>query len=81
VESKTPNPIHLLDASDWDLTMRVNARSVFLGCKYAITQMLAQEPHASGDRGWIVNMSSVFGLVGGPTNRMSLTNIRESLKE
>ncbi|CEN60503.1 hypothetical protein ASPCAL02939 [Aspergillus calidoustus] len=68
VESKTPNPIHLLDASDWDLTMRVNARSVFLGCKYAITQMLAQEPHASGDRGWIVNMSSVFGLVGGPTN-------------
>jgi NAD(P)-dependent dehydrogenase (short-subunit alcohol dehydrogenase family) len=53
--------------------MRVNARSVFLGCKYAITQMLKQEAHVSGDRGWIVNMSSVFGLLGGPTNRKSLT--------
>lgn len=69
MESKNPNPIHLLEESDWDATMRVNARSVFLGCKYAITQMLHQELDSSGDRGWIVNMSSVFGLVGGPTNR------------
>lgn len=69
IESKNPNPVHLVDESDWNMTMRVNAGSVFLGCKYAIAQMLKQELHSSGDRGWIVNMSSVFGLVSGPTSR------------
>lgn len=49
--------------------MLVNAKSVFLGCKYVITQMLAQELHESGDRGWIVNISSIYGLVGGGDNR------------
>lgn len=49
--------------------MRVNAKSVFLGCKYALAQMLQQDPHPSGDRGWIINMSSILGLVGGPDNR------------
>lgn len=44
--------------------MGVNARSVFLGSKYAIKQMLNQEPHASGDRGWIINVASIAGLVG-----------------
>lgn len=49
--------------------MRVNVKSVFLGCKYALAQMLAQEPHASGDRGWIVNISSIMGMIAGPENR------------
>jgi NAD(P)-dependent dehydrogenase (short-subunit alcohol dehydrogenase family) len=49
--------------------MLVNAKSVFLGCKYAIIQMLVQEPHESGDRGWIVNISSIYGVVGGGDNR------------
>lgn len=26
--------------------------------------MLDQEPHSSGDRGWIINLSSIYGLVG-----------------
>ena len=51
--------------------MMVNSKSVFLGCKYAITQMLAQEPHPSGDRGWIINISSIMALIGGPSNRKS----------
>ena len=42
----------------------VNARSVFLGCKYAIAQFLRQEPHSSGHRGWIINTASMLGLVG-----------------
>jgi len=29
--------------------------------------MLAQEPHPSGDRGWIINTASVIGLVGQAT--------------
>lgn len=32
--------------------------------EYAITQMLAQPPHSSGDRGWIVNTASILGFVG-----------------
>ena len=68
-ESKKPNPVHLTDEEAWDTTMRVNGKSVFLGCKYAIKQMLEQEPHQpSGDRGWIINLSSIYGLVGGRNN-------------
>src|ERR1700761_6491420 len=70
IEALDPQPIHTTSEKTWDTTMRVNAKSVFLGCKYAITQMLAQEPHSSGDRGWIINISSIYGLVGGADNRM-----------
>lgn len=64
--------LHLTDEATWDTTMRVNAKSVFLGCKYALTQMLLQEPHSSGDRGWIINISSIMGMIGGPENRKSI---------
>lgn len=69
VEARTPAVLHLTDESTWDLTMRVNVKSVFLGCKYALAQMLEQEPHSSGDRGWIINISSIMGMIAGPENR------------
>ncbi|QDS74699.1 hypothetical protein FKW77_000462 [Venturia effusa] len=68
IEATHPAPIHLTSDETWDQTMLVNAKSVFLGCKYVIEQMLAQGPHQSGDRGWIVNISSIYGLVGGGNN-------------
>jgi NAD(P)-dependent dehydrogenase (short-subunit alcohol dehydrogenase family) len=43
----------------WDLIMNVNLRGVFLGCKYAIAEML------KAGRGSIVNISSVSGIEGG----------------
>ncbi|KAI4217983.1 MAG: hypothetical protein LQ349_008924, partial [Xanthoria aureola] len=43
---------------------KVNSRSVFLGCKYALRQFLAQPLHPSGHRGWIINTASMLGLVG-----------------
>jgi len=61
--------------------MLVNAKSVFLGCKYVITQMLAQEPHESGDRGWIINISSIYGLVGGADNRKAELFFRSEISE
>ncbi|GME62416.1 NAD(P)-binding protein [Neofusicoccum parvum] len=67
-EAKAPAVLHLTDDGVWDETMRINARSVFLGCKHAIAQMLRQDPHESGDRGWIINMSSIMGLIAGPQN-------------
>lgn len=44
--------------ADWDRIMAVNARGVFLGCKYAIPAMVRQ------GGGVILNMASVAGLVG-----------------
>jgi NAD(P)-dependent dehydrogenase (short-subunit alcohol dehydrogenase family) len=55
---------HEQDVSVFDKDVAVNIRGVWLGCKYAAGQMLKQEPHSSGDRGWIINMSSVAALVG-----------------
>jgi len=44
--------------------MAVNTRGVFLGMKYAITQMMKQEPLPSGERGWVINIASIGGQVG-----------------
>lgn len=59
-------PIHETDDSIFDSIMAVNSRGVFLGCKYAARQMITQDPHPSGDRGWIINIASIAGLVGVP---------------
>jgi NAD(P)-dependent dehydrogenase (short-subunit alcohol dehydrogenase family) len=48
---------------EYDRTMAVNARSVWLGFKFAIRQMLTHEP-VDGSRGRIVNIASIGGLVG-----------------
>ncbi|KUL87558.1 hypothetical protein ZTR_04560 [Talaromyces verruculosus] len=64
IEAHDPQPLHTTPDDTWDITMRVNARSVFLGTKFAIAQMLEQEPHQpSGDRGWIINISSIMGSI------------------
>ena len=43
----------------WDKTLSLNLDSIFYCCKYALQVMLTQE------RGVIVNVSSVLGMVGG----------------
>lgn len=48
----------------WDFTMAVNAKGVFLGCKAAITQMLAQPDEDQPSRGKVINIASIGGLVG-----------------
>jgi 3-oxoacyl-[acyl-carrier protein] reductase len=55
-------PTHELPVEDWDQVMNVNLRGVFLCCKYAIPNMLAQ------GGGCIINISSGAG-VSGPRNR------------
>ena len=49
-----------ISADHWDRTFAINARGVFLFTKYAIPHMI----DAGG--GSIINVSSVFGIVGGP---------------
>ena len=48
----------------YDSAMAVNAKGVWLCCKYAITQMLMQEPLETASRGKIVNIASVTALIG-----------------
>lgn len=64
IESLSPAPIHEASEELFDKTVAINTKGVFLGSKHAIAQMVKQEPHPSGDRGWIVNISSIMGLVG-----------------
>jgi NAD(P)-dependent dehydrogenase (short-subunit alcohol dehydrogenase family) len=56
----------ILDETEeqYDFTMNVNAKGVWLGCKYAIGQMMKQTPRADGTRGRIINIASIGGLVG-----------------
>lgn len=47
---------------DWDRVMAVNARGVFVSCREAVRQMLAQSPHG----GSVIINGSISGLVGIP---------------
>jgi len=52
--------LHLTEVPEegWDWMMSINLKGVFLGCKYAIPQMIRQ------GKGAIVNMASIAGLRG-----------------
>jgi NAD(P)-dependent dehydrogenase (short-subunit alcohol dehydrogenase family) len=52
-------PTHLCTEEGWNRTTELNLKSVFLGCKFAISAMLVN------GGGVIVNISSILGLVGG----------------
>ena len=69
-DTRNPTRVHETDEHAWDTMLRVNTTSVFLGCKYGIAQMLKQEPHSSGDRGWVINLAAIWGLVGGLGSRL-----------
>ena len=52
-------PIISQSERDWDRTIEINLKGVWLCLKYEIRQMLKQ-----GGGGSIVNMSSIAGLMG-----------------
>ena len=76
--------LHETPVDIFDRTMAINVRGVWLGTKYATAQFLTQPPHSSGDRGWIINLSSIYGLVGQPlitsycTSKGAVTNLTKS---
>ncbi|KAB8208971.1 hypothetical protein BDV34DRAFT_233029 [Aspergillus parasiticus] len=63
-EADNLRPIWDFSQEVWDKDIALNSTGVFLGCKYASAQMIKQDPLPCGDRGWIVNIASVFGLTG-----------------
>lgn len=58
--SGTNAPTHEVTVSDWEAVMDVNVKGVFLCTKHAIPYL------REAGRGSIVNLSSIYGLVGGP---------------
>ena len=61
-----PRPVWDYEEDAFSKTLDVNVKGVFLGIKFASAAMKAQPPLPNGDRGSIINLSSVFGLNGGP---------------
>ncbi|KUJ12194.1 gluconate 5-dehydrogenase [Mollisia scopiformis] len=64
LEAKIPGPVHTATEEKWDAVMAVNTKSVFLGSKYATKQMIGQDLK-DGERGVIVNISSIMGIIAG----------------
>lgn len=53
-------PTHEITEAEWDFVQAINVKGVFFGTKHAIPHL-----RASGG-GAILNLSSIYGLVGGP---------------
>jgi NAD(P)-dependent dehydrogenase (short-subunit alcohol dehydrogenase family) len=60
--SDTSKRVHEVEVEDWDRVLAVNLRGPFLCAKFALPHLIA-----SG-RGAIVNIASMFGLVGAPVS-------------
>ena len=55
-------PIELATYDDWDWVMGVNVGGVINGIVTVVPRMIARGPDANGERGHVVNVSSVGGL-------------------
>lgn len=55
-----------LDVADFDRVLAVNLRGVFLTGQLAAQKMVAQTPDAGGNKGVIINMSSINAIVAIP---------------
>lgn len=53
----------------WDLTMAINVKGVWWGCKYAVESM---RRHGKA-RGSVINTASVVALVGSATPQLAYT--------
>jgi NAD(P)-dependent dehydrogenase (short-subunit alcohol dehydrogenase family) len=56
----TSKPTHEVTEQDWDALMAVNTKGVFFCTKHALPHMMRAR------RGSIINLSSIYGLVGAP---------------
>lgn len=62
---RPPARLHETPQETWFNTVSVNLSSIYLTCKNVIPHMLERDKDDAGDRGWIINLSSIYGLVGG----------------
>ncbi|KAF2154331.1 NAD(P)-binding protein [Myriangium duriaei CBS 260.36] len=68
LESFNSRPLkcHETPEAIWDKELDINAKGVFLTCKFGLAQMLRQEPLPGQDRGWVINLASIMGFVAIP---------------
>jgi len=66
VEAEDPQPVWEISNAKWEKQHSVNSHGVFYGVRAAAAQMVKQDPLAGGDRGWIINLASIYGMVGSP---------------
>jgi meso-butanediol dehydrogenase / (S,S)-butanediol dehydrogenase / diacetyl reductase len=52
-----PNAVHTMSEEEWDRTININLKGVFLGCKYGLPELMKKG-------GVILNTASVAGLEG-----------------
>jgi NAD(P)-dependent dehydrogenase (short-subunit alcohol dehydrogenase family) len=64
VESTHIRPLrcHETSEEDFDKTMAINTKGMFLGCKYALKQILDGQEKIYNSRGWVINTASIQGL-------------------
>lgn len=74
VETRNPLPIWSTPIETLHKTTSVNIHGVYYGIKYASAQMITQTPLPSGDRGWILNAASVYGLKGAASSSAYCTS-------
>jgi NAD(P)-dependent dehydrogenase (short-subunit alcohol dehydrogenase family) len=56
-------PVHLLPDEEWDRVININLKGTFVVARAALTQMVRQG-RVDGERGAIVNLSSIEGIEG-----------------
>lgn len=54
-------PVHETETHEWDRLFDINVKGAFFGAKYILPAM------QKAGRGSIINISSIYGLVGGPS--------------
>ncbi|KAL8965301.1 MAG: hypothetical protein Q9183_003923, partial [Haloplaca sp. 2 TL-2023] len=59
----------MTDEKIWDLTMGINVKGVWWGCKYAVMSMRKFKK----ERGSVINTASVVALVGSATPQLAYT--------
>lgn len=77
VETRNPLPIWSTPIETLHKTTSINIHGVYYGIKYASAQMISQTPLPSssgGDRGWILNAASVYGLKGAASSSAYCTS-------
>jgi NAD(P)-dependent dehydrogenase (short-subunit alcohol dehydrogenase family) len=56
-------PVHLVSDDEWDRVVNINLKGTFVVTRAAVAQMLQQD-RVAGERGAIINLSSIEGLEG-----------------
>jgi NAD(P)-dependent dehydrogenase (short-subunit alcohol dehydrogenase family) len=55
-------PVHECTEEGWEITLQANATTQYRMSREVVRRMLTQEPDAGGQRGVILNMSSILGV-------------------